>query len=108
MRPRTLLRSARRRAGLTQRQLADAAGVPQATVGRIEAGLVDPRSDTLDRLLRATGHELAVEPRLGVGVDRSLIRSMLAMTPEQRVVAAGVAGSNLTAFKAASRRGARS
>jgi transcriptional regulator with XRE-family HTH domain len=80
-----LLRSARRRAGLSQRQLAAAAGVPQATVGRIEAGIVSPRTDTLSTLLRAAGAELAVLPRLGEGVDRTLIRDRLRLTPEERI-----------------------
>jgi transcriptional regulator with XRE-family HTH domain len=83
-----LLRSARRRAGMSQRQLAAAAAVPQATVGRIEAGLVSPRADTLTRLLRAAGHELTSEPRLGEGVDRSLIRARLRMTPSERIALA--------------------
>ena len=80
-----MLRTARRRARMSQRDLAAAASVPQATVGRIEAGLVSPRADTLARLLRATGHELTIEPRLGDGVDRSLIRDRLRMTPRQRI-----------------------
>lgn len=79
-----MLRIARRRAGLTQRELAEAAHVPQATVGRIEAGTVSPRVDTLRRLLTAAGHELAVEPSLGKGVDRSLIRDRLNMTVAER------------------------
>jgi transcriptional regulator with XRE-family HTH domain len=70
---------------MSQRELAAAASVPQATVGRIEAGLVSPRADTLANLLRATGHELAVERRLGDGVDRSLIRERLRLTPEERI-----------------------
>jgi predicted transcriptional regulator len=70
---------------MTQRQLAAAAGVPQATVGRIEAGTVSPRANTVSQLLRATGHELAVEPRLGIGVDISLIRDRLRLTPAERI-----------------------
>ena len=80
-----LLRQARRLAGLTQRQLAVRAGVPQATVGRIEAGQVAPRVDTLERLLRATGQELGIGPRPGRGVDRSQIRDLLRLTPRQRL-----------------------
>jgi len=80
-----LLRDARRRAGMTQRALAAAAAVPQATVARIEAGSVSPRVETLARLLHATGHQLAVETRLGDGIDRSLIRDRLRMTPAQRI-----------------------
>ena len=80
-----IIRSSRRRAGMSQRQLAAAAQVPQATVGRIEAGSVSPRADTVARLLEATGHELAAEPRLGVGIDRTLIRDRLRLTPAQRI-----------------------
>jgi transcriptional regulator with XRE-family HTH domain len=80
-----LLRQARRSTGLTQRELALRAGVPQATVGRIEAGRVEPRFDTLDGLLRATGQELGIGPRPGTGVDRSQIRELLRLTPRQRL-----------------------
>lgn len=69
---------------MTQRQLATAAGVPQPTIARIEAGTVSPRTDTLGRLLRATGHEVHVEPALGRGVDRTLIRERLRLTPAER------------------------
>jgi len=80
-----MLRSARRQAGMTQRELAARAGVPQTTVGRVEAGLITPRVDTLERLLRATGQELSVSPRPGAGVDRSQIRRLLRLTPRQRL-----------------------
>jgi predicted transcriptional regulator len=69
---------------LTQRELARLAGVPQSTVGRIEGGIIDPRTTTLDQLLRATGGTLAAEPTLGIGVDRSQIRELLALSPAQR------------------------
>jgi predicted transcriptional regulator len=90
---------------MTQRDLAAAAGVPQATVGRIEAGAVSPRADTLSRLLSATGHELAIETRLGDGVDRTLIRASLQRTPEERVAAAGRAGRNLAVYIREAQRG---
>lgn len=80
-----MLRFARGRAGLTQRQLAERAGVYQATVGRIEAGLLTPRVDTLEKLLRAAGQELGVGPRPGRGVDRSQIQELLRLTPRQRL-----------------------
>ena len=80
-----MLRSARRRARLSQRQLAAAAGVPQATVGRIEAGIVSPRIDTLTALLSAAGAELEVTPTLGQGIDRALIRDRLRLTPSERI-----------------------
>jgi transcriptional regulator with XRE-family HTH domain len=79
-----LLTYARRTAGLTQRGLARAAGVPHSTVARIELAKLSPRADTLDRLLRAAGHSLASEPALGIGIDRSQIRELLRLTPRQR------------------------
>jgi transcriptional regulator with XRE-family HTH domain len=80
-----MLRDARRVARLTQRQLAQRAGVPQATVGRIEAGTVSPRVDTLDHLLRAVHQELRVAARPGIGIDRRQIRELLRLTARQRL-----------------------
>jgi transcriptional regulator with XRE-family HTH domain len=55
------LRALRRRADLSQRELADLAGVPKSTVSRIESGQVtDPRLRTLERLVRAAGAAIAV------------------------------------------------
>ena len=88
MKPSATLRDARRLANLTQRQLAERAQVPQATVGRIEAGLITPRVDTLEKLLRAAGQELSAGPRPGIGVDRTQIRELLRLTPRQRLVLA--------------------
>jgi hypothetical protein len=85
----TVLAAARRRAGLSQRQLALVAGVPQSTVGRIEAGLIDPRASTLRALLRACGEDLEAVPRLGIGIDRSQIRERLTLSPRERVAEVG-------------------
>jgi transcriptional regulator with XRE-family HTH domain len=55
------IRSLRRRADLSQRQLAELADVPKSTVARIESGVaMDPRFRTVERILRAAGAELAV------------------------------------------------
>jgi transcriptional regulator with XRE-family HTH domain len=75
---------ARRSAGLSQRQLAERSGIPQPTIARIESRKQMPRADTLDRLLRACGWELDMTLRRGEGEDRSLIRSWLALTPQDR------------------------
>ena len=53
-----LLLSARTRAGLSQRALADAARTSQSAVAAIEAGRKQPTVATLERLLRAAGTEL--------------------------------------------------
>lgn len=92
---------------MTQRALAAKTGVPQPAIARIERGAVSPRVATLNRLLAATGESMELLPRIGDGVDRSLIRSALGLTPEERIRAAGRAGRNLATFLAEARRGAR-
>jgi len=54
-------------------------------VGRVEAGQVTPRVDTLEQLLRAAGQELTASTRAGVGVDRSQMRQLLQLTPRRRL-----------------------
>lgn len=80
-----LLRAARARARLSQRALAERAGMPQPTIADIEKGKQDPRYRTLDRLLRACGHELDILPRAGDGVDRTPFRATLRLSPTQRL-----------------------
>jgi len=53
-----LIRKARQDAGFTLAELARRAGTSTPTISRYENGLVDPRSETLVRLLRACGCEL--------------------------------------------------
>jgi len=81
-----ILRQARRRAGLTQRALAERAGVPQPTVARIERGTTVPRVDTLDKLLEQCGEGLYARARLGIGVDRTLFPHLRALEPSQRII----------------------
>jgi predicted transcriptional regulator len=97
------LRAARRRAGLTQRQLAHIAGVPQSVVARMESGAVTPRVDSLNRLLQACGETLETRPRRGVGVDRSLIRQMLQLSPGERLRNAATEANNLSLLLRAAR-----
>lgn len=53
-----LLRLARLRRGLSQRQLAERAGVPQSTVGRIETYRQQPTLPLLAKLLAAADLEM--------------------------------------------------
>jgi transcriptional regulator with XRE-family HTH domain len=55
-----LLRAARRSRRVSQRELADLAGVPSSTVSRIEAGTTVPRVDTMAALAEALGFELVI------------------------------------------------
>lgn len=54
LRPDQIVRGIRARRSLSQRELADRSGVPLSTISRIETGSVQPRFDTLLRLMKAT------------------------------------------------------
>ena len=49
--------------GLTQGQLAEAAGLKQSAVARLERMKVTPQIDTLFKLLTPMGYKLAIVPR---------------------------------------------
>jgi len=61
--PPELIRSVRRRGGLTQAQLAKRAGTSQPVVSAYEHGRRDPTYDTLRRLVEAGGERLVLEAR---------------------------------------------
>lgn len=96
-----MLNMARRRAQLSQRELGRRAGVPQATISRIENRVVSPTLDTLDPLIRACGMQLRAEEPRGAGVDRSQIRERLLMTPAERFRLAVDAANGLNEFRTA-------
>jgi transcriptional regulator with XRE-family HTH domain len=80
-----LVREARRRAGLTQADLARRAGVPKSTVGRVESGARVPSTEMAERLVRAAGFELSIalaEPDPGTD---SMFERTLRRTPAQRL-----------------------
>lgn len=64
-----LLREARSRRHMSQRDLAVAAGVPQSMVARIETGSRQPSIPTLKRLLDATG--FVIKPNLSNAIRPS-------------------------------------
>jgi transcriptional regulator with XRE-family HTH domain len=77
---------ARRRAGLSQRELARKAGIPQSSISRIERSLISPTVDTLERLIRACGMELEPIDQPGENdVDRAQIRAFLRLSPQERL-----------------------
>lgn len=86
MTPGELLRDARRRHGLTQRQLAARARTSQAAISRVERDLVSPSVATLANWLDLMGEELslAAEP-IDYGHDRTLNQQQLALSPDQRL-----------------------
>ena len=83
-----IIREARNRAGLTQRQLATKALTAQSVVARIELGETSPSWDTLMRLARAAGFTLQTSLQRIPVVDKSVmddVPRILKMTPEERL-----------------------
>jgi transcriptional regulator with XRE-family HTH domain len=82
---RHLIREARRRSGLTQRQLAAAAKVSQPTIARVESGAVQPTLEQVQRLVAACGLELRVSLVAADDGDWSVAQASLRLDPEARV-----------------------
>lgn len=80
-----IVREARRRAGLTQRELAGRAGTTQSAIARIERGATEPSYARVDSLVRACGFELI--PRIAPSDDSdwSVASANLRLTPAARV-----------------------
>lgn len=82
----TLLKDARASAGLTQTQLAKRMGVSQAAVAKLERPGANPTMATVEAALWAAGHRLVLDaPARRAGVDESLIRRHLELTPTERL-----------------------
>ncbi len=80
-----LVREARRRVGFTQAELAERAGVPKSTVGRIESGARTPSTEMVERLVRAAGLNVSVslsEPDPGTD---SMFERTLRRSPAERL-----------------------
>ena len=97
-----LLSTARKRSGMSQRQLAQRARTAQSVVARIELGDTSPSWATLNRLLKAAGfrvvavlRRIAVDPAQLDDVSRILL-----LTPEERLLEVG----QVSRFIAAARR----
>lgn len=98
-----LLREARTRAGLSQRELARRAHTAQSVVARIERGLTSPSWATLSRLLSAAGFDLrtGIEPHPTVHAHMlEDVARILRLTPEERLAEV----SNVSRFVTAARR----
>jgi transcriptional regulator with XRE-family HTH domain len=101
--PGAILRDARLRAGLTQRELARRAGTSQSVIARIEQGRSDPSTATLARLLAASGFELRTDlTPIAVAGSHMLddVARILSLTPEERLLEV----RNVSRFEAAARR----
>jgi len=79
-----LIREARKRPALTQRELAERAGTTQSAIARLESGRVDPGFERVRTLMRLCGFNLLValdpwDDGPGPGIR------LLEMSPEQRL-----------------------
>lgn len=59
-----MIAEARRRATLSQEELAERAGTSRTAVCAYEAGAKDPRAETVERLLDAAGYRLELSPSI--------------------------------------------
>jgi transcriptional regulator with XRE-family HTH domain len=83
-----LVKRCRQQAGLTQAELGRRIGTTQSAVARLEGPESNPRLETLESALRATGNELHLRTRpLRAGIDEAQILDRLQLTPAERLAA---------------------
>lgn len=80
-----LVREARKRAGLTQAELARRVGTSQPAIARIEAGRSQPSFDRVVELLRACGFDLLVGLGQVDDADLHQARDLAALAPAERL-----------------------
>lgn len=104
-----LIVQARRRAGLTQRELAARIGRPQATVARWERGHNRPSLEATRAVLNSVGLELSVGITRCDDSYNALIKRQLRLAPAQRVrsMLAGEAFDPAAVLAALARHGVR-
>jgi transcriptional regulator with XRE-family HTH domain len=102
----TLVSTARRAAGLTQAQLASRLELTQPAIAQLEAPGANPTLATLERTLRAAGHDLEIKasPRQIPEVDETLIASRLRLTPAERLASFEASQHNLNELVRSARR----
>jgi transcriptional regulator with XRE-family HTH domain len=81
----TLIKDARKQAGLSQAELAQRLDTTQSAVARLESPRSNPRLDTLDRAVAATGQRITVSLEPDFGLDETLIASALRLEPAERL-----------------------
>src|SRR5947209_8688798 len=94
-----LVREGRKRAGLTQKDLAERAGTTQSAIARLESGRSTPSLETVERLLRLCGFQLIVELAPVDASDARQAESLADLTPEQRAQRLGRTVSRLHAMR---------
>ena len=79
------VREARKRAGLTQRELAEKAGTTQSAIARLESGRTQPAFDAVLRLVRLCGMDLDIMLSERDDSDWAQARAQLLLSPAQRI-----------------------
>jgi transcriptional regulator with XRE-family HTH domain len=87
-----MLKRARGRKGLTQRDLGNRVGLPQSHISKIEQGLVDLQLSSLAEIARALDFELALVPRQALPAVEGVVKSL---TPDPNEVLTGRARTML-------------
>lgn len=82
-----LIREARRRAGVTQAELATRVGTSQPAIARYERARAMPDLATLHRIVEACGFELRLELGEPDPQREAAVRIALERTPEERLEA---------------------
>ena len=85
MRSGAIIREARRRAGLTQAELAKRVETTQSAIARWERGGVEPSFDSLRRIVAACGLDLTIQLREPDTSHVTLLEANLALSPEERL-----------------------
>ena len=79
-----LIREARKRAGLTQAELARRARTTQSVIARLERGATSPSLERVSQLVQAAGLELRVGISPAAAQDWAAVARNLTLTAEQR------------------------
>jgi transcriptional regulator with XRE-family HTH domain len=85
MRGNHLVREARRRAGLTQTELAARTGTTQSAIARLERGHGSPTLERISKLVAACGFEVEVRLVPQVPEAQAQVRANASLAPAKRI-----------------------
>ena len=80
-----LVREARKRAGISQAELARRAGTTQSVISRLERGVTAPSMRTLSELVRACGFDLQVRLLPADDHNWAIVQQNLRVSPTERL-----------------------
>lgn len=100
MSPNQLVRDARKKASLTQAELAARLGISQGAVAQLERAGSNPTIATVEAALRATGQRLELRSSTyRPNVDQTLLARNLRMSPAERLAAFETAHRELESLR---------